>query len=122
MSKMGTDIVLFHRCHGAKYPLLAIELGLVGHGHNGGYELPRYQNTFSHFLQVEELAFVEGQLGVSEFVSCRRAADGDLVNVRGAWVFSKYCCPQCCGSQILALVMSVYLMVCAFQARGVRVF
>ena len=85
---MGTDIVAFYQCHGLKYSRMAVKLGLVVHGHNGGYERSRYKHTFAHCRQVEELTVMEGQLGVLEFMSCRRASNGDLIYMPGTWVFS----------------------------------
>ena len=83
MSKMGTDTVAFYQCHGANHFRMAVKLGLVVHRHNGGDERSRYKHTFAHCRQVEKHTVVEGQLGVSELVSCRRASDGDLIDMPG---------------------------------------
>ena len=99
---------------------MAVKLGLLVHGHNGGYKCSRYKKKVAHCQQVEELTVIEGQFGILQLVLCRRASDGNLVNVPGAWVFSICRCPHCCRSQIVALVMSLYLAACAFKAGGVR--
>ena len=99
---------------------MAVELRLLVHSHNGCYERTRYKHKFTHCRQVEELTVSEGQLCTSELVSCLRALNGNLVDVPGAWVFPICRCPYCCRIQILAPVMSVYSMGCAFKARGVR--
>ena len=120
VSKMGTDIVTFDQCNAAKYSQRGEELGLLVHGHDGGYKRWSYKNSLAHCQQLGELTVVAGEFAFSELVSCRRASNSDLLNVPGAWVFSMCPCPHCCRSQILALVRSMYFTVCAFKARGVR--
>ena len=122
MSKMGTDIVACYQCHGAKYFRIAVTLRLVVHGHNGGDERWWYKHTFGHCRQLEELTVVGGQLGVSELVSCRRASDGDLINMPGTWIFPICRCPHCFRSQILAKVVSVYSRCVPLRQEGYGIF
>ena len=94
MLKMGTEVIAFDQCHGVNYSRIAIKLGLVAHGQNQDDERSRYKHTLAHCQQVEELTTIKGQLGVSELVLCRRASNGDLVDVSRTWVFSICCCPH----------------------------
>ena len=98
---------------------MVLELGLVVHGHHGCYDRLRYENTLAPCPQVEELTVLEGQLGISELVTCRRASNGNLVNVPGRWVFSICHRRHCYQSEVFALKMSLYSTVCAFKAWGV---
>ena len=65
---------------------MAVKLGLLVHGHNRGDNPSRYRHMLAHSQQVKELTIIEGQLGVSELVSCRRASNGDPVDVSRTWV------------------------------------
>ena len=119
MLKMGTDVITFYQCHGAKYSRMAVKLGLVPHGHNLGDERTTYKHTLAHCQQVEELTIIEGQLGVSKMVSCRRPWNSNLIHVSGMWVFS-ICCPHVSQSQVLTLIVFLYSTVCAFKMRSLR--
>ena len=88
MSKMGANKIAFYQRHGWKYSRMAIKMGLVVHGRNRGDERSTYKHTLAHCRQVEELIVIDGQLGVSELGLCRRASNGDLVDVSRTWVFS----------------------------------
>ena len=103
-------------CHGLKYSRIAVELGLMVHGHDRCYQRLGYENTFAQSRQLEELTVVKIQFDISELVPCRSAPDGDLVNVPGTWVFSICQRPHCGRSQVLALVMSPNSTVRAFKA------
>ena len=94
---------------------MAVKLRLVMHGHNRGNERSRDKHTLAHCRQMEEIAIVEAQLGVSQLVSCRRAPNCDFVDVSRTWVFSIGCCPHSSGSQIFTLIVSVYSTVCVLK-------
>ena len=74
----------------------------------------------AHRRQMEEFAVIEGQLGIAELVSCRRASNRAFVAVSRMWVFSISCCSHSCRTQILALIVSVHSAVCTFKTRWVR--
>ena len=119
MSKMRADVIRFHHRHGTKSSRMAVKLGLVVHGHNPGDNRPRYKHTLAHCPQIEELTIIEGQLGVSQLVSCRRASNRDLIDVSRTWVFSICFCPHSCRSEILTLMVLVYATLCTFKTRRV---
>ena len=54
------------------------------------------KHTFAHRRQMEEFAIIEGQLGIAELVSCRRASNRDFVDAPRTWVFVIGCCPHSC--------------------------
>ena len=99
---------------------MAIEFLLVIHSHNQRNQCSRDKHTFAHRPQMEEFAILEGQLGISRLVSCRRASNRDFVDVLRPWVFSIGCCPHSCRSQVFALIMSMYSAVRTFKTRRVR--
>ena len=103
------------QCHGWKYSRMDIELRLVIQSHNPGHKRSRDRHTLAHRRQMEEFAIIEGQLGIAELVSCRRASNRDFVDVSRTWVFSIGCCPHSCRSQILALIVSVHSAVYTFK-------
>ena len=65
------------------------------HGHDRRHERSGYKNMFAHRGQVEELTIIKGQLGVSELMSCRRASNGDLIDVSRTWIFLIRRRPHC---------------------------
>ena len=69
---------------------------------------------------MEELIIIEGQLGVLELVSCRRASNCDFLDLSRTWILSICCCPHSCRRQILTLVVSVHSTVCTLKTRRVR--
>ena len=99
---------------------MVIELQLVIHSHNRRNQCSREKHTFAHRRQMEEFAIIEGQLGISKLVSCRRASIRDFVDVRRPWVFSIGCCPHSCRSPVFALIMLMYSAVRTFKTRRVR--
>ena len=65
MLEMRTNVVALDQCHDSKYTRMAIELRLVIHGHNRGHERSRDKHTLAHCRQMEEIAIIEGQLGIA---------------------------------------------------------
>ena len=99
---------------------MAIELRLVIHSHKRRNQRSGDKHTFAHCRQMEEFAIIEGQLGISKMVSCRRASNRDFVDVLRPWVLSMGCRPHSCRSQVFALIMSMYSAVCTLKTRRVR--
>ena len=69
---------------------------------------------------MEEFAIIEGQLGIAELVSFRRASNRNFVAVLRTWVFLIGCCPHSCRSQVLAVIVSMHSTVFTFKTRRVR--
>ena len=99
---------------------MAIELRLVIHSHNPRNQRSGNKHTFAHHRQMEEFAIIEGQLGISKLVSCRRASNCDFVDVFRPGVLPIGCRPHSCRSQVFALIMSMYSAVCTLKTRRVR--
>ena len=99
---------------------MAIEFRLVIHSHNRRNQRSGDKYTFAHRRQIKEFAIIEGQLGISKLVSCRRDSDRDFVDVLRPWVLSIGCRPHSCRSQVFALIMSMYSAVCTLKTRRVR--
>ena len=71
-----------------------------------------------HPQQIEEFAIIEGQLGITGLVSCRRASNRDFVDAPRTWVFSIGCCPHNCRSQVFALIVSALGGVYLYDSTG----
>ena len=99
---------------------MAIELRLVIHSHNRRNQRSGDKHTFAHRRQMEEFAIIEGQLGISKLVSCRRASNRDFVDVFRPGVLPIGCRPHSCRSQFFALIMSMYSAMCTLKTRRVR--
>ena len=99
---------------------MAIELRPVIHSHNRRNQCSRDKHTFAHRRQMEEFAIIQGQIGIANLVSCRRASNRNFVDVLRPWVFSIGCCPHSCRSQVFALIMSMYSAVRTFKTQRVR--
>ena len=86
---------------------MAIELRLVIHSHNRRNQRSGDKHTFAHRRQMEEFAIIEGQLGISKLVSCRRASNRDFVDVLRPWVLSIGCLVVVCflGTQLCLLFL-----------------
>ena len=85
---MQTNVVALDQRRGSKYSRVAVELRLVIHSHNRGNERSRDKHMFAHCPQMEDLAIIQGQLGIPELVSCHRASNRVFVDVPRTWVFS----------------------------------
>ena len=95
MSNVRTKKVAFDQGHGSTYSQRAVQLRLVVHGHNSRHEASRYKNALAHCRQVEESTIIKSQVGVSELMLCRRASNGDLIDVTCTGVFWIRHCPHC---------------------------